>query len=210
MQSFLSDIREIIASARLQAARSVNHALTVMYWHIGQRIVVEEQAGKERADYKAYLLKNLSAVLEKQYGDGFSRRQLELMRQLYLVFPIANALSSQLTWTHYKHLIRLEDADKRAFYIAEAVKNAWTVRNLERQIHSLLYERLLLSQDKESVLAIAQGTSQPKEAYQIIKDPTVLEFLGLKPQAVTLPTEEQLLEEIKKELLRLKSDENGA
>jgi predicted nuclease of restriction endonuclease-like (RecB) superfamily len=183
MENILSDIRQIIEDARLQAARSVNHALTVMYWHIGQRIVVEEQAGATRADYKAYLLKNLSTALEKQYGDGFSRRQLELMRQLYLVFPIANALSSQLTWTHYKHLIRLEDADKRAFYIVEAVKNAWTVRDLERQIHSLLYERLLLSQDKESVLAIAQGTSQPKEAFQIIKDPTVLEFLGLKPQA---------------------------
>jgi predicted nuclease of restriction endonuclease-like (RecB) superfamily len=184
MENILSDIRQIIEDARLQAARSVNHALTVMYWHIGQRIVVEEQAGKERADYKAYLLKNLSTALEKQYGDGFSRRQLELMRQLYLVFPIANAMSSQLTWTHYKHLIRLDDANKRTFYIAEAVKNAWTVRDLERQIHSLLYERLLLSQDREGVLDIAQGTSQPNEAFQIIKDPTVLEFLGLKPQAM--------------------------
>jgi predicted nuclease of restriction endonuclease-like (RecB) superfamily len=105
------------------------------------------------------------------------------MRQLYLVFPIANALSSQLTWTHYKHLIRIADHDKRSFYIAEAVKNTWSVRDLERQIHSLLYERLLMSQDKESVLAIAQGTSNPTEAFQIIKDPTVMEFLGLMPQA---------------------------
>lgn len=183
MSDFLTDIRYIIREARIQAVRSVNHALTVMYWHIGQRIVEEEQQGEARAKYKDYLLKHLAENLEKEFGDGFSRRQLELMRQLYLVFPIANALSSQLTWTHYKHLIRLDDADKRAFYAAEATKNAWTVRDLERQIHSLLYERLLMSQDKESVLAIAQGTSNPTEAFQIIKDPTVLEFLGLKPQA---------------------------
>jgi len=118
-----------------------------------------------------------------EFGDGFSVRQLELMRQLYLTFPIANTLYSQLTWSHYKLFIRLDDPDKRTFYISEAVKNAWTVRDLERQIHSLLYERLLLSQDKESVLAIAVGTSHVSEPFQIIKDPTVLEFLGLKPQA---------------------------
>lgn len=179
----ITDIRQLIIDARLSAVRSVNHAMTVMYWHIGQRIVEEEQQGEERAKYKSYLLKNIAQVLEQEFGDGFSVRQLELMRQLYLVFPIANAVSSQLTWTHYKHLIRLDDPDKRAFYMAEAVKNVWSVRQMERQIHSLLYERLLMSQDKESVLAIAQGTSNPSEPFQIIKDPTVLEFLGLKPQA---------------------------
>lgn len=183
MQSFITDIRQIIQTARSEAVRSVNHALTMMYWHIGQRVVEEEQQGEARAKYKDYLIKNLAIALEKEFGSGFSSRQLELMRQFYLTFPIANALSSQLTWTHYKHLIRLEDSDKRAFYLAESVKNTWTVRDLERQIHSLLYERLLLSQDKESVLAIAQGTRNVSEPFQIIKDPTVLEFLGLKPQA---------------------------
>lgn len=129
--------------ARRQVVRcTVNHALTVMYWHIGNRIVEEEQRGKERADYKAYLLKDLAHTLEKEFGDGFSRRQLELMRDPYMVFPIANALSSELTWTHYKHLIRLDDADKHALH-CRSHQNAWTVRDLERQIHSLLYERLL-------------------------------------------------------------------
>jgi predicted nuclease of restriction endonuclease-like (RecB) superfamily len=183
MEQILSDIRHIIKDTQNRVARSINHERTVAYWHIGRRIVVEEQDGEERAKYKEYLLKTLATALEKEFGDGFSRRQLELMRQLYLTFPIANSLNSQLTWTHYKHIIRLEDPDKRGFYIAEAIKNAWTVRSLERQIHSLLYERLLLSQDKESVLALAQGMSNPTEAFQIIKDPTVLEFLGLKPQA---------------------------
>jgi predicted nuclease of restriction endonuclease-like (RecB) superfamily len=183
MQLFLEEIRIIINEARISAVRSVNHALTSMYWHIGERIVKEEQHGEERAKYGKYLIKNLSEVLEKEYGEGYSKRQLELMRQLYLAFPIANTLYSQLTWSHYKLLIRIEEQDKRGFYIAEAVKNAWTVRQLERQIHSLLYERLLLSQDKESVLAIAKGDEKPIEPFQIIKDPTILEFMGLKPQA---------------------------
>ena len=183
IEYFLSDVRQIINEARINTVRSVNHALTLMYWHIGQRIVLEEQQGNEKAKYKEYLIKNLANVLEKEFGSGYSHRQLELMRQFYLTFPIANSLSSQLTWTHYKHIIRIDEKEKRDFYIAEAVKNTWTVRNLERQIHSLLYERLLLSQDKESVLAIAKGTSSPTEPFQIIKDPTVLEFLGLKPQS---------------------------
>jgi predicted nuclease of restriction endonuclease-like (RecB) superfamily len=183
MQLFLEDIKIIINDARSSAVRSINHALTLMYWYIGERIVKEEQHGEERAKYGKYLIKNLSDVLEKEYGEGYSKRQLELMRQLYLAFPIANTLYSQLTWSHYKLLIRIEEQDKRGFYIAEAVKNAWTVRQLERQIHSLLYERLLLSQDKESVLAIAKGDEKPTAPFQIIKDPTVLEFMGLKPQA---------------------------
>jgi predicted nuclease of restriction endonuclease-like (RecB) superfamily len=183
MQLFLEDIKIIINEARSSAVRSINHALTLMYWHIGERIVKEEQHGEERPKYGKYLIKNLSDILEKEYGEGYSKRQLELMRQLYLAFPIANTLYSQLTWSHYKLLIRIEEQDKRGFYIAEAVKNAWTVRQLERQIHSLLYERLLLSQDKESVLAIAKGDEKPTAPFQIIKDPTVLEFMGLKPQA---------------------------
>jgi predicted nuclease of restriction endonuclease-like (RecB) superfamily len=105
------------------------------------------------------------------------------MRQLYLTFPILHALSGELSWTHYKVLVRLDDPDKRTFFMAEVTKNAWSVRQLERQIHSLLYERLLMSQDKDSVLAIAQGEAYPTEPKHIIKDPTVLEFLGLKPQA---------------------------
>ena len=105
------------------------------------------------------------------------------MRQFHRTFPIANTLYSQLSWSHYKLLIRLDNEDKRAFYIAEATKNNWTVRQLERQINSQLYERLLLSNDKASVLAVARGEKQPAEAKEIIKDPMVLEFLGLKREA---------------------------
>lgn len=183
IEQILSDIRDIIKDAQNRVARSINHERTIAYWHIGRRIVEEEQEGAERAKYKEYLIKTLAITLEKEFGDGFSRRQLELMRQLYLVFPIANTLYSQLTWSHYKLLMRLSDADKRGFFIAETIKNAWNVRQMERQIHSLLYERLLINQDKDSVLAIAKGEEQPYDPSQIIKDPTVLEFLGLKPEA---------------------------
>lgn len=183
MEQRLAEIRQIITEAKERAVRSVNHALTVMYWQIGRVIVEEEQQGAERAGYRQYLLKSLSEQLVTEFGDGFSRRQLELFRQFYLTYPIANAVRSQLTWTHYKLLIRIDEEDKRAFYQAEAEKNAWSVRQLERQINSLLYERLLLSQDRESVLAIARDEARPTQPSQVIKDPTVLEFLGLKPQA---------------------------
>lgn len=105
------------------------------------------------------------------------------MRQFYCTFPIANTLYSQLSWSHYKLIIRLDNEGKRAFYIAETTKNNWTVRQLERQINSQLYERLLLSNDKASVLAVARGDKQPSEAKEIIKDPMVLKFLGLKREA---------------------------
>ena len=116
-------------------------------------------------------------------GSGFSKRQIELFRQFYRTFPIANALRSQLGWTHYKMLIRLESEDHISFYMAEAIKNNWTTRQLERQIHSSLWERLLMSNDRESVLAVARDEKLPSDAREIIKDPMFLEFLGLHREA---------------------------
>ncbi len=182
-QPLLSNIKSIIAQSREQAVRAVDHTRVLMYWHIGEQIFEEEQQGKDRADYGKYLIRLLAEQLEPEFGSGFSKRQLELMRQLYRTFPIANAVRSQLSWTHYKLLIRLDNEDKRNYYIAEATKNNWTVRQLERQINSQLYERLLLSNDKESVLAVARGEKSPSDAREIIKDPMVLEFLGLKREA---------------------------
>ena len=179
----LSDIRLIIEETRNRVARSINHERTIAYWLIGQRIVEEEQQGKERAIYGKQLIKDLSFHLTNEYGEGFSSTNLWLMRQLYMTFPILHSMSGELSWTHYKVLIRVDDLDKRDFYIAEAIKNAWNVRQLERQINALLYERLLMSQDKKTILAIAKGKAQPIHASQILKDPTVLEFLGLKPNA---------------------------
>ncbi len=181
--TLINDIKAIIAGAREQAVRAVNHERTLMYWHIGQRIFEEEQRGQERADYGTYLVQMIAERLQPEFGSGFSKRQIELCRQFYRVFPIAHTLYSQLNWSQYKLLLRLDDKDKRAFYIAETVKNNWTVRQLERQINSQLYERLLLSNDKESVLAVARNERQPVSPKEIIKDPMVLEFLGLQREA---------------------------
>lgn len=183
MQQLIEDIRGIIAQARERAARSVDHERTVMHWHIGRRIVEEEQQGRERADYGKRSVEEVSAQLTQEFGTGFSANNLWRMKDFYLRFPILDAVRQELSWTHYRALVKIDNPDKRDFYIAEAIKNAWSVRQLERQINSLLYERLLMSQDKESVLAVAKGEALPAQPHEIIKDPTILEFLGLKPQA---------------------------
>jgi predicted nuclease of restriction endonuclease-like (RecB) superfamily len=152
-------------------------------WHIGRYIFEDEQQGKVRAEYGKYLIKYLSRNLEPIYGSSYSTRNLYFFIQFYNSFPIVNALRSQLNWTQYRLLSRLENEDKREFYIAESLKNHWTSRQLERQINSGLYERLLLSNDKESVLAVARGEKLPSEAKEIIKDPMTLEFLGLKRES---------------------------
>lgn len=182
-QSVIPDIKAIIAASKDKAIRAVDNERTLMYWYIGQRIFEEEQDGKDRADYGECLTKYISQQLEPEFGSGFSKRQIELFRQFYRSFPIANALRSQLSWTHYKLIIRLDSQDKMDFYIAETVKNNWNTRQLERQIYSSLWERLLISNDKESVLAVAKNEKLPSDAKEIIKDPMYLEFLGLKREA---------------------------
>lgn len=182
-QSLIGDIKSLIAKAKESAIRSVDHHRTVMYWHIGERIFNEEQQGKDRADYGNYLIKHLSEQLQPEFGSGFSYRNLHWYRQFYRTFPIVNSLRTQLSWTHYRLLLRIDNEDKRAYYIAETVKNNWSVRQMERQINSQLFEQLLLSNDKESVLAVARNEAIPTSPNEIIKDPMVLEFLGLKKES---------------------------
>ncbi len=179
-KNILNQIQSIIANAQARAIRSVDTERVLMYWQIGKVIFEEEQQGKERAEYGEFLIKSLANALEPQYGTGFSYRQLNLFRQFYRTFPIVNALRSQFSWTHYRTLIRIDNQDKRDFYIAETEKNNWTARQLERQVNSQLFERLLLSNDLQSVLAVAKEEKMPTDAKEIIKDPMVLEFLGLR------------------------------
>ena len=182
--AFLSDVRQIIDTARHSAVRSVDFCRVQMYWHIGQRIFEEEQQGKERADYGTYLIKSLARSLEPEYGSGFTARQLERSRQFYRLYPIASALRTQLNWTQYRILIQIDDPDKREYYELESVNNGWTARETERQVNAQLYERLLLSNDKEAVLAVARKEERiPQTPQEIIKDPMVLEFLGLERKA---------------------------
>ena len=180
---FISDIRTIILSARESAIRSVDTVRVQMYWKLGERIFIEEQKGQDRAEYGTYLLQNVALEIEKEFGSGFSVRQLERARQFYRTYPIATALRTQLNWYQYRLLIQIDDKDKREYYELEATNNNWTGRELERQINSGLYERLLLSNDKKAVLEVARKERIPESPTEIIKDPMVLEFLGLRPEA---------------------------
>jgi predicted nuclease of restriction endonuclease-like (RecB) superfamily len=162
-KNIISQIQQVISNAQSSAIRAVDNQRVLMYWQIGK-----------------YLIKSISNEFQPQFGTGFSVRQLERYRQFYRQFPIASALRSQFNWTHYKLLLSIEDQNKKEFYIAEAEKNNWTSRQLERQINSQLFERLLISNDIQSVLAVARDEKLPTDAREIIKDPMVLEFLGLR------------------------------
>lgn len=203
--SLLDDARRIIESSRTNAVRSVDFCRVMMYWNLGRRIFEEEQQGKERADYGAYLVQDLAKTLEVEYGSGFGKRQLEQSRQFYRSYPIANALRSQLNWTQYRLLIQIDNNDKREYYELESVNNGWTARETERQINSQLYERLLLSNDKETLLATARKQKAVEKPTEIIKDPMVLEFLGLerKPVYYESDLETALIEHLQQFLLEL-------
>jgi predicted nuclease of restriction endonuclease-like (RecB) superfamily len=203
--SFVQDIKLIIGQARTQAVRSVEFHRVEMYWKLGERIFEEEQQGKERADYGAYLIRNLAIEIEPEFGSGFSYRQLNWCRQFYRIFPIVSALRTQLNWSQYKMLISIEDNNRREYYELESVKNGWTGRELERQINSGLFERLLLSNDKESVMAVARSQRLPELPHEIVKDPMILEFLGLerKPQYYEKDLELALIEHLQQFMLEL-------
>jgi predicted nuclease of restriction endonuclease-like (RecB) superfamily len=183
ISDIIKDIQQIIFYSRDRAVRSVNSERVLMYWQIGKRIFEEEQEGMDRAEYGTFLIKDIASALEPEFGTSFSARQLERFRQFYRAFSNASALRTEFSWTHYKLLMSIENPMKRDFYEAESTKNKWTSRELERQLNSQFYERLLLSTDKEEVLAIAKKERIPESPSEIIKDPMILEFLGLKRES---------------------------
>ena len=201
----VQDIQNIINTAKNNAIRSVDFERVQMYWKIGERIIVEEQKNEKRAEYGTRLIVNLGKVLTKEYGSGFSERILRLARQFYQIYPIWNTLRSELNWMQYRLLIRIEDATKREYYELEAVKNHWSGREMERQINSLFYERLLLSTDKKSMMEIAREERLPEKPEEVIKDPMVLEFLGLENRATYRESELEsaLIEHMENFLLEL-------
>ncbi len=178
--NFISDIKALINEAQQHVVRSVNTVMVATYWEIGRRIVEEEQNGSNRAEYGKYLIETLAKALTEEFGKGFSEPNLRNFRQFYLVFPIRYALRSELSWTHYRQLMRVENEKARDFYIKEAVECGWSARQLERQINSFYYQRLLSSKNEDVVKqeALQNNTSiSPKD---ILKDPYILEFLDLK------------------------------
>lgn len=178
--SFISDIKALINEARMHIVRSVNTAMVVTYWEIGRRIVEEEQNGSNRAEYGKYLIENLAKELTADFGKGFSVPNLRNFRQFYLVFPIRYTLRSELSWTHYRQLMRVENEEARNFYLKEAVECAWSSRQLERQINSFYFQRLLASQNKDIVKQETEQNNTPVSPSEILKDPYILEFLDLK------------------------------
>jgi predicted nuclease of restriction endonuclease-like (RecB) superfamily len=174
-------IKEIISQSRMKVFRAANSALLESYWQIGKLIVEDEQQGKLRAAYGKETLKNLSTQLTLEFGKGFDERNLNNMRSFYSAFPIWYALRTELSWTHYRLLSRLDSEEKRKFYIEESITSSWNSRELQRQINSLSYERSLTG----------PKTNNPKPNIQdYIKDPYIFEFLGL--DADTKNTEKSL------------------
>ena len=176
-KQLISQIKNIVSNAQQRAVRSVNTERVAMYWQIGKVIFEEEQQGKDRAEYSKFLIKNISEELQPLFGTGFTVRQLEMNRQFYRTFPNTNALRSQFSWTHYRTLIRIDNQDKRTFYIAEAEKNNWSTRQLERQVNSQLFERLLRYGTNLSTLS-----REIKQSINTILMPKLSElgFLGLR------------------------------
>ena len=178
------EIRGLLKSARKNIVLTINSTMAKTYFLIGKRIVEEEQNGEKRAEYGKKLIKELSKKLTKEFGKGFSERNLEQMRKFYLAYSIPQTLSAEfrLSWSHYLILMRMENLDERNFYEIEAIENNWSLRELRRQIDSALYERLVLSRDKEKVKSLALKGQIIEKPEDIVKDPYILEFLGLEEQ----------------------------
>ncbi|MBK5245370.1 MAG: DUF1016 family protein [Eubacteriaceae bacterium] len=197
-------IRKTVIIAQTKVYSAVNSAMVKAYWEIGEQIFVD-CGENDRADYGKKLIKYLSVKLTKEFGSGFDERNLRYMRQFYTTFPIRNALRSELSWTHYRSLMRVPNEQARDFYLEECSKAGWSTRQLERQINTLYYERILASQDKESVEKEIE-TLEPKPEYErIIKDPYVLEFLNLEanPHFYEKDLEQALIDHLQKFLLEL-------
>ncbi|HAT3991469.1 DUF1016 domain-containing protein [Elizabethkingia anophelis] len=179
--AYISEIRNILAQARMKAYQSVNSVMVEAYWLIGKRIVEEEQNGKERAEYGEALLKNLSVALTKEFGKGFSSSNLRNFRQFYLTYSdpeICYTLCSKLTWSHNRLIMRIDSNAARNYYLKEASEQNWSVRVLERHINTFYYERLLSTQNKEETVQYSTGQNNDL-ARDFIKDPYVFEFLNI-------------------------------
>lgn len=201
----INNISSLLEQGRKQAVQAVNNVLVQTYWQIGKQIVEYEQKGKIRAEYGSNLLKQLSNDLTKKYERGFSVDNLENMRRFYLLFPKSEPAARKLSWTHHCLIMRIENPNARGFYLIESEKENWSKRELQRQINSLLYERLCLSKDKNKVKQLALKGQLIERPVDIIKDPYVLEFLDLedKNSYHEKDLEKALLDKLQKFILEL-------
>ena len=179
--NFYQEIKELLYSAKNRVYQTINTTMTQTYFQIGKRIVEEEQGGESRAEYGKSLLKLLSVQLINEFGKGFSVDNLENMRRFYLAFQKSETVSRkfELSWSHYIFLTRIENIDERNFYEIESIENSWSLRELKRQFDSGLFERLKLSSDKQKVKELSLNGQVIQTAQDLIKDPYILEFVGL-------------------------------
>lgn len=198
-------IGELLKQGREQASRAVNTILLQTYWQIGQHIVEFEQKGKEKAEYGAELLDRLSKDLTLSFGKGFSRSNLIYMRKMFLAFPKSETLSHKLSWSHYFEILKADSDLEINFYTKQCEKENWSVRELKRQMKSMLFHRLALSKDKKGILDLSKKGMEIQQPADIIKDPYVLEFLDI-PQDYTYlegELEDKIIQNLQKFLLEL-------
>jgi predicted nuclease of restriction endonuclease-like (RecB) superfamily len=206
-RNLLEALRELIRSGRQRALRAVDMMQVQTCWEIGRHIVEFEQQGEVRAEYGKKLLTRLAEVLTREFGRGFDERNLRNMRAFYQAFPIWHAVRTELSWTHYRALLRVSNEEAREWYTNEAALQNWSARALDRQIGTLYFERLLLSGDKASVAAEAETniTALPQTPREFVRDPVMLEFLGLPGTGKLLESklEQALMDKLQGFLLEL-------
>lgn len=184
-QSVITDIKDIITSGRKLAYNAANKAMVLTYWHVGKRIVEQEQDGKERAEYGKALIEALAEALTKEYGRSFSKRNLLYFRKFYLAFPdekIVNTCVHNLNWSHFRTLLRVSDDTARLWYMNEAATEGWSVRTLDRNISTQYYYRLMQSPEKDAVIneMLQKNTDNQKNKFELLKSPIIAEFLGFR------------------------------
>ncbi|MFA1560098.1 PDDEXK nuclease domain-containing protein [Aliivibrio fischeri] len=206
----LDSIRDVLNHSHKHVAQAVNSTMVQTYWRIGHLIVEDEQQGQSRAEYGKGTLKALSLSLTKEFGKGFDVRNLRNMRSFYQTFPIRNAVRTELSWTHYRILIRIENNKARQWYMQESIEQSWSARALERQIGTLYYERLLASQaDNKAIKPVLNEAKQHTDALAVsaknyLRDPYIFDFLGLPTDSLQENELEQgLIDNLKKFLLEL-------
>ncbi len=224
---FYNKIAELLKNARIKVVHTVNKTMVRTYFEIGRMIVEEEQKGKERAEYGKQLIKELSQKLTHEFGKGFSTTNLKQMRQFYLTYSKSQTLSDQssnkktesaeleksekilpefiLSWSHYLFLMKIDNLEERKFYEIEAKNNGWSLRELQRQFDSALFERLVLSRDKKGVKELSQKGQLIEKSEDTVKDPYVLEFLGLPEKSKYSETEleQKIIDKLEHFLLEL-------
>ncbi len=204
VEQIFDEIKLLVNSSRNKIYTAVNTEMLNLYWNIG-KMIMNMQGSLERAEYGDKLLESLSKKLTKEFGRGFSGRNLRNMRKFYMSFKIWQTLSTELSWSHYLELIKIEEQNKREFYMHEAMNARWSVRELQRQRDSLLYERLIISKDKDKVLDLSRKGQEIKTGKDLIKDPFVLEFLDIKENSnyIESDLEQSILNHLKEFLLEL-------